>query len=532
MRVSTAVFYTIAALIAKDLTSQTIATASAVESAVPTPSEATAAEDIVAETTLVEPIAPAEAIPVQPAWVSEVSNVQAETVVSLAPVPQVIIPEALKPPVEASAAATTPSASTPIAPAASSSAVPEATAVTPPTSEQSNTQNNEQNSATSPLFEQTVNEAELLTKFRQPNANQTFRPNTPINALTDIEIKRFQQAAADSQAADNQAKNPTTSATAANDTEKPGSALVSPNLAENAEAAFGNNQPVAPAQNPECTEAQSATTASNPACVAPETATNQLPNAPEAVAVDNSGFSYSVQPIQPSSNARNYYNLSTRPSAMLGNGNVSLMFPLSIPAAITSAFGWRVHPVMGTVRFHSGTDIGAPQGTPVLAAFDGEVEIADFLGGYGLTVVLNHNNATEKTLYAHLSELFVQPGTTVKQGEVIGRVGSTGLSTGPHLHFEFRKLTQEGWTVVDAGPTLEYALARLLQSPQTAQANSKPNLPPVFQYSGKFLNEIQVIAQASTQPVNQLNQVSPVNQVNQVNPVNPVNPLPIEPRPN
>ncbi|WAL62507.1 M23 family metallopeptidase [Thermocoleostomius sinensis] len=527
MRVSTAVFYTLAALIAKDLTSQTLATASAIESTVSPLAEATAAEDIVAETTLVEPIAPVESIPVEPTWVSHVAPVQAETAVALAPMPQVIIPEALTPPTDASSATATPN-STPIAPNVSPSPTPTTTAAAPQTTEQNNKHNTEQTSATSPLFEQIVNEAELLRKFQQPNAGQTFRPSSPIDPLTNAEIKRFQQAAADNQTADNQAKDPTTSTTATgDDAEKPNAELVSPTLVEDAEAAFGNNnQPVTSPQNAaQCTATQSTTPTPNTACETADTVTNQMLNAPDTVVVDNSGFSYSMQPIQPNGNARNYYNLSTRPSAMLGNGNVSLLFPLSIPAAITSAFGWRVHPVLGTVRFHSGTDIGAPQGTPVLAAFDGEVEIADFLGGYGLTVVLNHNNATEKTLYAHLSELFVQPGTTVKQGEVIGRVGSTGLSTGPHLHFEFRKLTQEGWIVVDAGPTLEYALARLLQSPQTAHAGTKPTLLPVFQYSGKFLNEIQITAQTPIAPSDQTPANHPANQSHPANSISSVNPI-------
>jgi murein DD-endopeptidase MepM/ murein hydrolase activator NlpD len=167
----------------------------------------------------------------------------------------------------------------------------------------------------------------------------------------------------------------------------------------------------------------------------------------------------------------NYYNLSVRPTAFVGNGNTSLMFPLSIPAAITSVFGWRIHPISGSHRFHSGTDLGAPMGTPVLAAFEGKVAIADFMRGYGLTVVLQHDKATKETLYAHLSEIFVQPGEWVEQGTVIGRVGSTGLSTGPHLHFEVRQLTPEGWLAMDPGEMLTYALANFMQSPQLALAN-------------------------------------------------------------
>lgn len=161
---------------------------------------------------------------------------------------------------------------------------------------------------------------------------------------------------------------------------------------------------------------------------------------------------------------RDYYNLTIRPPARLSNANLSFLFPLSIPAAITSAFGWRIHPVVGESRFHSGTDLGAPHGTPVLAAFSGKVAVADFMGGYGLTVVLQHQKGSEETLYGHLSEIFVKPGETVKQGEVIGRVGSTGLSTGPHLHFEFRKQTPNGWVVMDAGGALENALSQFVSA--------------------------------------------------------------------
>lgn len=166
---------------------------------------------------------------------------------------------------------------------------------------------------------------------------------------------------------------------------------------------------------------------------------------------------------------QDYYRRTIRPPAQLGNGNIRLMFPLSMPAPITSVFGWRLHPISGDQRFHSGTDLGAPLGTPVLAAYAGQVAIADFLGGYGLTVTLAHNKGAQQTLYAHLSEIFVKPGEQVKQGEVIGRVGSTGNSTGPHLHFEFRQLTADGWVALDAGAQLEYALAQLVKSMEGGQ---------------------------------------------------------------
>jgi murein DD-endopeptidase MepM/ murein hydrolase activator NlpD len=151
-----------------------------------------------------------------------------------------------------------------------------------------------------------------------------------------------------------------------------------------------------------------------------------------------------------------------------------LAFPLSVPSAISSVFGWRQHPLTGTRRFHSGMDLAAAQGTPVLAAYSGQVEISDWVGGYGLTVVLNHNSA-QQTLYGHMSELFVRPGQWVERGTVIGRVGSTGNSTGPHLHFETRQLTPNGWVATNPGAQLRQALDRLVQSLQTAQVVEDPD---------------------------------------------------------
>ncbi|ALF54217.1 peptidase M23 [Nostoc piscinale CENA21] len=145
-----------------------------------------------------------------------------------------------------------------------------------------------------------------------------------------------------------------------------------------------------------------------------------------------------------------------------------ISYPLSIPATITSLFGWRIHPITGNRRFHAGTDLGAPMGTPILAAAKGQVETAGWVGGYGLTVILNHNS-TQQTLYGHMSEIFVQPGQQVEAGMVIGRVGSTGNSTGPHLHFEARQLTQDGWVAVDPNGELQAGLSQLLNSIRTAQ---------------------------------------------------------------
>jgi murein DD-endopeptidase MepM/ murein hydrolase activator NlpD len=105
---------------------------------------------------------------------------------------------------------------------------------------------------------------------------------------------------------------------------------------------------------------------------------------------------------------------------------------------ITSRFGWREHPILGFSAMHTGVDFGAPMGTPVLAAGAGKVVMAGPNGGYGTFVKLQHTKDIG-TGYGHLSRLGpgIRPGAVVRQGQVIGFIGSTGLSTGPHLHYEF-----------------------------------------------------------------------------------------------
>ena len=258
--------------------------------------------------------------------------------------------------------------------------------------------------------------------------------------------------------------------------------LVSPNLADDAKAAFDQATPGTYIDS----------TPYSLGATSPDVILSERSTGCQAVLQAGQGVPSSICPIAPSlstesggfgssgsgggssysstyntavalPSVQDFYNLTVRPPAQISNGNISLQFPLTIPAAITSAFGWRIHPIAGESRFHSGTDLGAPQGTPVMAVFDGKVQIADIMGGYGLAIVLRHDKDTEETLYAHLSEAFVKPGDTVKQGEVIGRVGSTGYSTGPHLHFEFHKLTPQGWTMLDPGQALEYSLAQFIK---------------------------------------------------------------------
>ncbi|MGC8734169.1 MAG: murein hydrolase activator EnvC family protein [bacterium] len=104
---------------------------------------------------------------------------------------------------------------------------------------------------------------------------------------------------------------------------------------------------------------------------------------------------------------------------------------------ITSYFGYRVHPIYGTTRFHSGIDIGAPYGAPIYAAENGKVILASWYDGYGYCIIIDHGDGVS-TLYAHCSSIIVKQGQYVSKGQVIGYVGSTGNSTGPHLHFEVR----------------------------------------------------------------------------------------------
>ena len=119
-----------------------------------------------------------------------------------------------------------------------------------------------------------------------------------------------------------------------------------------------------------------------------------------------------------------------------GEGSATLGLP--VHGRMTSPFGERFHPILGYMRFHKGVDLAAAQGTPIVAAADGRVVSAGWSGGYGRAVVIAHAGGIE-TRYGHMSRLAASSGEMVHRGEVIGYVGSSGLSTGPHLHFEVTK---------------------------------------------------------------------------------------------
>jgi len=180
-----------------------------------------------------------------------------------------------------------------------------------------------------------------------------------------------------------------------------------------------------------------------------------------------------VSPLEGSGSGNwdDYYQRSTPPLARLGNGDRSLLFPFANLIPLTSAFGWRLHPLFGDWRLHTGADFGADHGTPVYAAISGQVTVADFLGGYGLTVVIQRDNQEQEVLYGHLSEIFVRSGDRITQGTPIGRVGSTGNSTGPHLHLELRQWTPQGWVAVDPQPYLGGTAGELIAAvdPVTGQ---------------------------------------------------------------
>jgi murein DD-endopeptidase MepM/ murein hydrolase activator NlpD len=112
-------------------------------------------------------------------------------------------------------------------------------------------------------------------------------------------------------------------------------------------------------------------------------------------------------------------------------------FAVPAQGPITSYFGYRYHPILHFTRFHAGIDIAASSGSPIVAAGDGRIIVAGWSGGFGNEVAIAHAGGMT-SIYGHMSRIVAQPGSIVRAGELIGYVGSSGLSTGPHLHFEVR----------------------------------------------------------------------------------------------
>lgn len=119
-----------------------------------------------------------------------------------------------------------------------------------------------------------------------------------------------------------------------------------------------------------------------------------------------------------------------------GKSTGTMIWPISGP--ITSEFGWRTHPIFGTEKYHSGLDIGGEYGMSVVAADGGVVIYAGWISGYGNAVIIDHGNGVS-SLYGHNQSLVVSEGQSVSQGQLIAYCGSTGNSTGPHVHFEVRE---------------------------------------------------------------------------------------------
>jgi murein DD-endopeptidase MepM/ murein hydrolase activator NlpD len=122
-------------------------------------------------------------------------------------------------------------------------------------------------------------------------------------------------------------------------------------------------------------------------------------------------------------------------SGSSGGGSGSLSWPVNGP--VTSAFGWRIHPILGYKKFHTGIDIGVGYGVPIRSSAAGTVIYAAWMGGYGNVTIVDHGDGLS-TLYAHQAGLAVGTGARVARGQTVGYVGSTGFSTGPHLHYEVR----------------------------------------------------------------------------------------------
>jgi len=161
--------------------------------------------------------------------------------------------------------------------------------------------------------------------------------------------------------------------------------------------------------------------------------------------------------------------------------DVNFYYPLPEVEEVTSPYGYRTHPIYGDRRLHSGTDLGAPEGMPVLAAHSGYVKYAGESSGYGNLIILEYADGKYQSYYAHLSEILVKEGDAIRPRQVIGKVGSTGGVTGPHLHFELRRKEGDDFGAIDAGAQLksvEAFVAVRPPDPTPAQKGTIASKPP------------------------------------------------------
>jgi murein DD-endopeptidase MepM/ murein hydrolase activator NlpD len=193
--------------------------------------------------------------------------------------------------------------------------------------------------------------------------------------------------------------------------------------------------------------------------------------------------------------------------------DTSFYYPLPQVVEMTSPFGWRTHPIHGDRRLHAGMDLGAPEGMPVLSAHSGYVRYADWGDGYGNMVIVEYADGKYQTLYAHLSEILVKQGEAIRPRQVIGRVGSTGGVTGPHLHFELLQKVDSDFQAIDPASPVKATEAYVAVKPpvsgsdpastNSGSTNSAPILAqkPIANASGSNPSESQPNGKPQPKPL-------------------------------
>lgn len=199
---------------------------------------------------------------------------------------------------------------------------------------------------------------------------------------------------------------------------------------------------------------------------------------PAAVAVADLGQSASLDPSIPfdAALAQGMVIMAGPPPLPAPDQLDALTYPLAHPAIGLDPWGWRFSESRGRWRMHTGIDLMAPRGTPVLAALSGRVHLVQWIDGYGVTVVLDHGDG-RRTLYAHLDAVAVRPAQDVRAGQVLAAVGMTGRTSGPHLHFELRILQAGHWVAHDPTAQLPVAVRPTLLANAPAELSPRRSDP-------------------------------------------------------